>query len=245
MASRYWYLEHVNWEEKSKWYQKTSYKNRQAKMASIKEAAEAGDSEALELKQKQFDAQKKANKRRYAKIRELREADSEYIAQMEEKERIKAEKMLETERRRSKKEKNKNKRTRGELTEAAKDEDLEAQAELEAFKKKQAEQYQARKAKQEARVAEDSEYVAEVIAKRKAATRNALIDEKLKLLNGRWRQQMELKRLLRSWLLTEHITHGQRLNPERNCMIRPRLEILKQSNDMKITFSEDEIITII
>ena len=147
-------------EEKRKRYRQTSYDNHQSKMAAIREAAEAGDPKAIAIRQKQLDAQKESNKRRYAKIREFREADPEYIAQMEEKERIKAEKMLETERKRSEKQQRKQKRTRQELKVAAEAGELEAQEELDAIKKKQAEQYQARKAKQEEKMAKDPEYAA-------------------------------------------------------------------------------------
>lgn len=158
-------------EEKRKGYQEKTYENYKEKQAAIKAAAEAGDPEAIEIRRKQLEAQREANKRRYAKIRAFREADPEYIAKMEEKERIKAEKMLETERRRAEKQKKKNKRTRQELKEAAEAGDLEAQAELDAIKKKQAEQYRARKAKEEQRMAEDPEYAAKVIAKRKEANK--------------------------------------------------------------------------
>lgn len=68
--------------------------------------------------------------------------------------------MLETEHRHAEKQKKKNKRTIQELKEAAEAGDLEAQTELEAIKKKRAEQYRARKAKEEQRMAEDPEYAA-------------------------------------------------------------------------------------
>lgn len=106
-------------EEKRKGYQEKTYEDYKTRQAAIKAAAEDGDPEAMEIRRKQLEAQREANKRRYAKIRAFREADPEYIAKMEEKERIKAEKMLETEHRRAEKQKKKNKRTIQELKEAA------------------------------------------------------------------------------------------------------------------------------
>ena len=97
---------------------------------------------------------------------EAREASPEYISQLEEKERIKREKMLETERKRVERAKKKNKLTRAELKEKAKT-DPEAAKQLEAMRAKEAEARQRKKEREEARMAADPEYAAMMEARKK------------------------------------------------------------------------------
>lgn len=63
-------------------------------------AVEAGDPDAIAERERKLAMQRERNRLRQQKIREARETDPEYIRQMDEKERIKQEKMLEAERKR-------------------------------------------------------------------------------------------------------------------------------------------------
>ena len=85
---------------------------------------------------------------------------------MDEKERIKQEKLLEAERKRIERQEKKRKETRAELRERAKT-DPEAAKELEALKAKEAEARQRKKEREEVRMATDPEYAA-MMAERKA-----------------------------------------------------------------------------
>ena len=129
-------------------------------------AAEAGDPEAIAQYEKHLANQRDRNQKRRQKLKEAREADPEYLSQLEEKERIKREKMLETERKRMERASRKKKLTRAELKEKAKT-DSEAAKEWEALKAKEAEARQRKKEREEARMAADPEYAA-MMAERKA-----------------------------------------------------------------------------
>ena len=129
-------------------------------------AAEAGDPEAIAQYGKHLANQRERNQKRRQKLKEAREADPEYLSQLEEKERIKREKMLETERKRMERASRKKKLTRAELKEKAKTDPVAAK-EWEALKTKEAEARQRKKEREEARMAADPEYAA-MMAERKA-----------------------------------------------------------------------------
>ena len=88
---------------------KKQEKNRRAaevqkqKKAELMKAVEAGDPDAIAERERKLAMQRERNRRRQQRIREAREADPEYIRQMDEKERIRQEKLLEAERKREKK----------------------------------------------------------------------------------------------------------------------------------------------
>ena len=98
---------------------KKSAERRKQKLVALREAAEAGDPEAIAQYEEHLAYQRERNQKHRQKLKEAREASPEYISQLEEKERIKREKMLETERKRVGAAKE-NKLTRAELKEKAK-----------------------------------------------------------------------------------------------------------------------------
>ena len=114
--------------------------------------------------------QRERNHRRQQKIKEAREADPAHIAQMEEKERLQREKLLEAERKRAERDKRQKKLSRKELKEAAKT-DPEAAKAWEALKAKEAIARQRKKEREEARMAADSEYAAMMAARKAEYTR--------------------------------------------------------------------------
>ena len=65
---------------------KRAYEVQRQKKEELKKAAEAGDPEAIAEREKQLAQQRERNHRRQQKIKEAREADPEYIRQMDEKE---------------------------------------------------------------------------------------------------------------------------------------------------------------
>ena len=136
------------------------------KKAALKKAAEAGEPEAVAEYERRLAMQRERNHRRQQKIREAREADPAHIAQMEEKERLQREKLLEAERKRAERANRQKKLSRKELKEAAKT-DPEAAKAWEALKAKEAEARQRKKEREEARMAADPEYAA-MMAERKA-----------------------------------------------------------------------------
>ena len=136
------------------------------KKAALKKAAEAGEPEAIAEYERKLALQRERNHRRQQKIKEAREADPAHIAQMEEKERLQREKLLEAERKRAERDKRQKKLSRKELKEAAKT-DPEAAKAWEALKAKEAEARQRKKEREEARMAADPEYAA-MMAERKA-----------------------------------------------------------------------------
>ena len=112
--------------------------------------------EAEQLRKKQ-EKGKRSEERRKQKL---------YASQLEEKERIKREKMLEKERKRIERGCKKKKLTRAELKEKAKT-DPEAAKQLEAMRAKEAEARQRKKEREEARMAADPEYAAMMEARKK------------------------------------------------------------------------------
>lgn len=144
---------------------------RKQKLADLREAAEAGDPEAIAQYEEHLAKLRERNDKHRQKLKEAREASPEYIAKMEEKERIQREKMLETERKRIERASKKKKLTRAELKEKALT-DPEAAKEWEALKIKEAEARQRKKEREEERIAADPEYAAKV-AERKARNTKA------------------------------------------------------------------------
>ena len=145
---------------------KRSEERRKQKLVALRMAAESGDPEAIAQYEKHLANQRDRNQKRRQKLKEAREADPEYLSQLEEKERIKREKMLETERKRMERANRKKKLTRAELKEKAKTDPVAAK-EWEALKAREAEARQRKKEREEARMAADPEYAA-MMAERKA-----------------------------------------------------------------------------
>lgn len=136
------------------------------KKAELMKAVEAGDPVAIAERERKLALQRERNRRRQQKIKEAREADPEYIRQMDEKERIKQEKLLEAERKRIERDNKKKKLTRAEMKEKAKTDPVAA-TEFEALKAREAEARQRKKERDAARMAADPEYAA-TMAERKA-----------------------------------------------------------------------------
>ncbi|MZT27700.1 recombinase family protein [Butyricicoccus sp. BIOML-A1] len=145
---------------------KRAAERKKQKLEALRMAAEAGDPEAISKYEEHLANQRERNQKRRQKLKEAREADPEYLSQLEEKERIKREKMLETERKRMERASRKKKLTRAELKEKAKTDPVAAK-EWEALKTKEAEARQRKKEREEARMAADPEYAA-MMAERKA-----------------------------------------------------------------------------
>ena len=151
---------------KQKEYSRRTEERRKQKLADLRAAAEAGDSEAVAEYEALLEKNRERGRQYREKLREAREADPEYISRLEEKERIKREKMLEKERKRIERASRKKKLTRKELREKAKT-DPEAAREWEALKAREAEARQRKKEREEARMAADPEYAA-MMKERKA-----------------------------------------------------------------------------
>ena len=145
---------------------KRAAERKKQKLEALRMGAEAGDPEAISKYEEHLANQRERNQKRRQKLKEAREADPEYLSQLEEKERIKREKMLETERKRMERASRKKKLTRAELKEKAKTDPVAAK-EWEALKTKEAEARQRKKEREEARMAADPEYAA-MMAERKA-----------------------------------------------------------------------------
>ena len=140
------------------------------KKAELMKAVEAGDPVAIAERERKLALQRERNRRRQQKIKEAREADPEYIRQMNEKERIKQEKLLEAERKRIERDNKKKKLTRAELKEKAKTDPVAAK-ELEALKAREAEARQRKKEREEAKMAADPSYAAMMKEKKAEYTR--------------------------------------------------------------------------
>ena len=149
---------------------KRSTERRKQKLDALRAAAEAGDPEAAAKYEEHLAIQRERNRKHRQKLQEAREADPEYISRLEEKERIKREKMLETERKRMERDSRKKKLTRAELKEKAKT-DPEAAKAWEALKAKEAIARQRKKEREEARMAADPEYAAMMAARKAEYTR--------------------------------------------------------------------------
>ena len=152
--------------------QKRREKNRRAlarrkrNLAALRAAAEAGDPEAIRKYEAHLAKQRERNRKYYMKIKEARNADPTHIAQMEEKERLQREKLLEAERKRVERASKKQRESRKELKEAAKT-DPEAAKALAALRDKEAVVRKRKKEREEAKMAADPEYAA-MIAERNA-----------------------------------------------------------------------------
>lgn len=146
-----------------------SAQRQKEKLAALKEAAKTDPQAAAE-----YEAHLQKNRERGKvyrdKIRAIREASSEYKAQMEEKERIKLEKQLEKEQKRLERLNRKKKETRSELVERAKT-DPQAAAELKELRAKEAEVRKRKKQQQEERMAADPAYAEQVRLQRQEYNR--------------------------------------------------------------------------
>ena len=140
------------------------------KKAALKKAAEAGEPEAIAEYERKLALQRERNHRRQQKIKEAMEADPAHIAQMEEKERLQREKLLEAERKRAERDNRQKKLSRKELKEAAKT-DPEAAKAWKALKAKEAIARQRKKEREEAKMAADPEYAAMMAARKAEYTR--------------------------------------------------------------------------
>lgn len=155
---------------KKKEKEKRSAERRKQKLEELRNAAEAGDEEAIARYTELLEKQKERGRRYRQKLKEAREADPEHIRQMEEKERRKQEKMLEAERKRVERASRKKKLTRAELKEKA-ETDPAAAKEWETMKAKEAEARQRKKEREEARMSSDPEYAAMMEERRKEYNR--------------------------------------------------------------------------
>lgn len=157
---------------------KRSAERRKQKLEELRKAAEAGDGEAVAQYAEYLEKQKERGRRYRQKLKEAKEADPEHIRQMEEKERLKREKMLEAERKRIERAGKKAKLSRAELKEKAKT-DPEAAKEWETMKAKEAEARQRKKDREEAKMAADPEYAAMMEERRREYNRRHTEKRKL------------------------------------------------------------------
>lgn len=135
---------------------KRAHDRRQKQIEEMREAAKT-DPEAA-AKYEAFLAQRREQgRKRRERLKALKEADPEYIRQMEEKERAKAEKALELERKRQERANRKKKQDRAELVEKAKT-DREAARELEELRAADRERAAKNKVRQAERMAADPAY---------------------------------------------------------------------------------------
>lgn len=155
------------------------YERKKEKLAALKEAAKT-DPEAAARYEEYLQKKREQSRRYREKLKALKEADPEYIRQMEEKERVKAEKALEKERQRQERASRKRKETRSELVARAKT-DSEAAEQLAALRAKEAEDRAKKKAVQEQRMAEDPEYAAQMRLRQLEYSRRHSDDRKAKL----------------------------------------------------------------
>ena len=144
---------------------KRASERQQQKLKALREAAKAGDPEAVAKYEEHLRKQRERNHRYRQQVQQARAADPEYLRQLDEKERLKQERLLEKERKRSERSAQRAKLTRAELKEKAKT-DPEAAAKWAALKAREAEARQRKKEREEARMAVDPEYAA-MMAERK------------------------------------------------------------------------------
>ena len=145
---------------------KRASERQQQKLKALREAAKAGNPEAVAKYEEHLRKQRERNHRYRQQVQQARAADPEYLRQLDEKERLKQERPLEKERKRSERSAQRAKLTRAELKEKAKT-DPEAAAKWAALKAREAEARQRKKEREEARMAVDPEYAA-MMAERKA-----------------------------------------------------------------------------
>ena len=143
-----------------------STQKQNARRAQLKAAAAAGDPEAQAAYEEILAKGRKRNEKSRAKLKALREADPDYIASMEEKERKKAERELENERKRMDRAKRKAKTDRAEIIAKAAAGDPEGIKALEALRAAEAAARE-RKKEREAERMKDPEYAARIKERRK------------------------------------------------------------------------------
>ena len=147
---------------------KRSAERRKQKLVDLREAAKVVDPVAIAQYEEHLAYQRERNQKHCQKLkeaREAREASPEYLSQLEVKERIKREKMLEKEHKRIERGCKIKKLTRAELKEKA-ETDPEIAKQLEAMRVKKTEARQRKKKREEARMAADPEYAAMMEARK-------------------------------------------------------------------------------
>ncbi len=117
---------------------KRASERQQQKLKALREAAKAGDPEAVAKYEEHLRKQRERNHRYRQQVQQARAADPEYLQRLDEKERLKQEKLLEKERKRSERSAQRAKLTRAELKEKAKT-DPEAARQLAEQRKYQSE----------------------------------------------------------------------------------------------------------
>ena len=125
---------------------KRASERQQQKLKALREAAKAGDPEAVAKYEEHLRKQRERNHRYRQQVQQARAADPEHLRQLDEKERLKQERLLE-------------------LKDKAKT-DPEAAAKWAALKAREAEARQRKREREEARMAADPEYAA-MMAERK------------------------------------------------------------------------------
>lgn len=163
-------------EEKKKAKAQRSNVKQKVKWADIVEAAEAGDEAAIAKVEEKKAKEKETRKKYNARAKARREADPEYIARKEEKERKRQEK----EHKRAERESRKKYGSRKELKAAAEAGDPEAIEEFEKVKAREREATLRCLEKKKQRMAEDPEYAAKETAKQQERTRKRTEERKAK-----------------------------------------------------------------
>ncbi len=157
--------------QKRREYSRRSTEKRNQKRAAIKAAAEAGDPEAQAEYEAILQKGRESNRKQAEKLKAMRMADPEYVAQMEEKDRLTREKKLEAERKRQERAAKKKKVSAAELKEKAADGDPEAIEELEKRREIQRERSRQSAEKKKQRAAEDPEYARQLEEQKKEYNR--------------------------------------------------------------------------
>lgn len=140
---------------------------RKQKLEALRQAAEAGAPNAIAEYEQHLRKLRERNRKYRQKVQEARAADPE---QLDEQERIRQEKLLETEKKRIQQSSRRAKQTRAELKEKAKT-DPKAAEQWAAMKAKEAEARQRKKEREEARMAADPEYAAMMEERKKQYSR--------------------------------------------------------------------------
>lgn len=140
---------------------------RKQKLEALRQAAEAGAPNAIAEYEQHLRKLRERNRKYRQKVQEARAADPE---QLDEQERIRQEKLLETEKKRIQQSSRRAKQTRVELKEKAKT-DPKAAEQWAAMKAKEAEARQRKKEREEARMAADPEYAAMMEERKKQYSR--------------------------------------------------------------------------
>lgn len=149
---------------------------RKQKLEALRQAAEAGAPNAIAEYEQHLRKLRERNRKYRQKVQEARAADPE---QLDEQERIRQEKLLETEKKRIQQSSRRAKQTRAELKEKAKT-DPKAAEQWAAMKAKEAEARQRKKEREEARMAADPEYAAMMEERKKQYSRTRTAKRKAK-----------------------------------------------------------------